>query len=65
MEIKIILDQKDLGNYIDYRFTVYRNGKEGLNIWTGEPSVYWDWTVKMITDTVKSMLMKEKPEEVE
>lgn len=62
MELIVKLKKKDLKDYIDYRFTVYHDGKEVLNAWTGEPLETWDWITKMIVNTVKGTLAKEKPD---
>jgi hypothetical protein len=61
MELLIKLKERDLGDYIDYHFTVYRDGKEITSIWTGEPQEYWETITNMIGAYVKEFLNHAKP----
>ena len=70
VEFTIKLSTKEIHlkdeSYMDYRFSVISNKSEILSVWLGnEPSENWDVTAKLIGDSIRTSLMKRKPNKKE
>lgn len=60
-EIKIVYNAVDVGEYIDHRFEIYKNGKKVTSIWLGEPCTHWDDAAKLLLASVYGWIERKRP----